>query len=83
MRQRTARSSYPRRPLGGDERIFSYDHGMGFWRQVPDEATFQVLGFYWCNVTAADSGFWERVRIGVAHPPTTLPAQEDYPVCDR
>lgn len=29
-----------RRFDGGDERIFSYDYGMGFWRQVPDEATF-------------------------------------------
>ena len=47
-------------------------------------ATFQVLGFYWCHVTAADSGvLGARVTIGVAHPPTTLPAQADYPVCDR
>ena len=72
-----------RRFDGGDERIFSYDYGMDFWREVPDTATFQVLGFYWCNVTAADSGFWERVFIGVAHPPTSLPEQEDYPDCDR
>lgn len=72
-----------RRLDGEDERIFSYDHGMDFWRLVPDEATFQVLGFYWCHVTAADATFWERVAIGVAHPPTTLPAQADYPVCDR
>ena len=62
-----------RRFDGGDERIFSYDYGMDFWREVPDTATFQVLGFYWCNVTAADSGFWERVFIGVAHPPTSTP----------
>ena len=72
-----------RRFDGGDERIFSYDHWLGFWRQVPDIATFQVLGFYWCNVLAADATFWERVTIGVAHPPTSLPEQADYPVCDR
>ena len=70
-----------RRFDGGDERIFSYDYGMDFWRQVPDTATFQVLGFYWCDVTAADATFWERVTIGVPHPPTSLPEQADYPNC--
>ena len=72
-----------RRFDGGDERIFSYDYGMDFWREVPDTATFQVLGFYWCDVTAADATFWERVTIGVPHPPTSLPEQADYPGCDR
>ena len=72
-----------RRFDGGDERIFSYDHWLSLWRQVPDIATFQVLGFYWCHVTAADATFWDRVTIGPAHPPTSLPAQADYPNCDR
>ena len=72
-----------RRFDGGDERIFSYDQALGSWRHVPDLATFQVLELHWCDVLAADSRFWERVSIGVGHPPTTLPAREDYPVCDR
>ena len=29
-----------RRFDGGDERIFSYDSGLDFWRQVPNIATF-------------------------------------------
>ena len=70
-----------RRFDGGDERIFSYDYYLDFWRQVPDIATFQVLEFYWCNVTAADATFWERVEIGTAHPPTSIPERDDYPNC--
>ena len=56
---------------------------MDFWRQVPDTATFQVLGFYWCHVTAADSHFWERVRSVWASRRRALPEQADYPDCDR
>ena len=71
-----------RRFDGSDDRVFSYDAGLGFWRQVADAATFQVLGFHWCNVLVADSGFWERATIGVPHPPTSLPAWVDYPACN-
>ena len=46
-----------RRFDGGDDRIFSYA-GMGIWRHVPDIPTFQALGLYWCDVTAADAGFF-------------------------
>ena len=70
-----------RRYDGEDDRIFSYDPDFGFWRHVPDMATFQVLGYYWCNVLAADALLWERASLGVGHPPTTWPAQADYPAC--
>ncbi len=68
-----------RRFDGGDDRIFSYD--MGQWRHVPDIATFQALGLYWCDVTAADATFFERITIGPAHPATDMPARSDYPNC--
>ena len=70
-----------RRFDGGDERIFSYDYGLDFWRQVPDIATFQVWDFYWCIVTAADATFWERVTFGTGHPPTSLASRDGYPNC--
>ena len=64
----------------GDDRIFSYD-GMGQWRHVPDIPTFQALGLYWCDVTAADSAFFDRISMGPAHPATDQPARSDYPNC--
>ena len=70
-----------RRFDGGDGRIFSYDADLLQWRHVPDPATFQVLEFYWCDITAADPGFFDRITIGTAHPPTTVPARDDYPSC--
>ena len=70
-----------RRFDGGDDRILSYDADLLQWRHVPDAATFQVLEFYWCDVTAADVGFFDRIHIGIPHPPTTVPARDDYPSC--
>ena len=69
-----------RRFDGGDDRIFSYA-GMGSWRHVPDIPTFQALGLYWCDVTAADAGFFDRITIGPAHAATDMPARSDYPSC--
>ena len=69
-----------RRFDGGDDRIFSYD-GMGGWRHVPDIPTFQALGLYWCDVTAADAGFFDRITIGSPHAATDMPARSDYPSC--
>ena len=69
-----------RRFDGGDDRIFSYD-GMGGWRHVPDIPTFQALGLYWCDVTAADAGFFDRITIGSPHAATGMPARSDYPNC--
>ena len=69
-----------RRFDGGDDRILAYDAGLGQWRHVPDLATFQALGFYWCNVTAADAGFFDRITLGPPYPATTVPARPDYPV---
>ena len=68
-----------RRFDGGDDRIFSYDAGQ--WRHVPDIPTLQALGLYWCDVTAADSGFFDRISIGPAHPASDQPARSDYPNC--
>ena len=70
-----------RRFDGGDDRIFGYDAGLQQWRHVPDPATLQALGFYWCNVTAADVGFFERITEGPPYPASDVPARGDYPVC--
>ena len=70
-----------RRFDGGDDRILAYDAGLGQWRHVPDPATFQARGYYWCNVTAADAGFFERVTLGPPYPASDVPARADYPVC--
>ena len=70
-----------RRFDGGDDRIFSYDAGLQQWRHVPDPATFQGMGFYWCNVTAADAGFFERISQGPPFPASDTPARDDYPEC--
>ena len=70
-----------RRFEGDDDRIFAYDAALQQWRYVPDIATFQALGFYWCNVTAADTGFFERISHGPAHPASEEPARDDYPSC--
>ena len=68
-----------RRFDGGDDRIFSY--AMGQWRHVPDIATFQALGFYWCDVTAADASFFDRISMGAPYPASSTPARMDYPSC--
>ena len=70
-----------RRFDGGDDRILAYDAELGQWRHVPDEGTFQALGFYWCNVTAADAGFFDRITLGPPYPASNVPARADYPVC--
>ena len=70
-----------RRFDGGDDRILAYDAELGQWRHVPDEGTFQTLGFYWCNVTAADAGFFERITLGPPYPASGTPPRADYPVC--
>ena len=70
-----------RRFDGGDDRIFAYDVTLQQWRHIPNWPTFQALGFYWCNVTAADAGFFERITIGPPYPATTEPARDDYPNC--
>ena len=70
-----------RRFDGGDERIFAYDASIQQWRHIPDWPTFQALGFYWCDVTAADATFFQRIREGPPYPATTMPAQDFYPNC--
>ncbi len=70
-----------RRFDGGDDRILAYDAALGQWRHVPDIATFQARGYYWCNVTAADTGFFERIALGPPYRVSDVPARADYPVC--
>ena len=70
-----------RRFDGGDGRIVAYDAGLKQWRHVPDLATFQALGFYWCDVTAADGAFFERIALGPPYPASSVPARSDYPSC--
>ena len=70
-----------RRFDGGDDRIFAYDAKLEQWRHVPDILTFQALGFYWCNVTAADADFFARITQGSPYPASQTPARDDYPNC--
>ena len=70
-----------RRFDGGDDRIFGYDADLQQWRHVPDIPTFQTLGFYWCNVTAADAAFFARISPGPPYPASATPAWGDYPNC--
>ena len=70
-----------RRFDGGDDRIFGYDADLQQWRHVPDIPTFQALGFYWCNVTTADTAFFERIAPGSPYPVSQSPARDDYPNC--
>ena len=70
-----------RRFDGADERILAYDASLQQWRQVPDIATFQALGFYWCDVGSADSGMFDRITIGDPHPTSSQLARTDYPAC--
>ena len=70
-----------RRFDGGDDRIFAYDAAIQQWRHIPNWPTFQALGFFWCNVTAADATFFERITKGPPFPATTEPEQANYPNC--
>ncbi len=70
-----------RRFDGGDGRIVAYDAGLKQWRHIPDLATFQALRFYWCDVTAADGAFFERITLGPPYPASSTPARSDYPSC--
>ena len=66
---------------GMDNRIFAYSADRSQWRHVPDVATFQALGFYWCDVTAADADFFARITLGPPYPASEVPARSDYPSC--
>ena len=70
-----------RRFDGDDDRIFAYDAELQQWRHIPDYATFQHMGFYWCNVNAADSEFFDRINPGPPYPSSGTPELEDYPNC--
>ena len=70
-----------RRFDGLDDRIFAYDATLGQWRHIPDYGTFQAMGFYWCDVTAADSGFFGRISIGPSFPSSGTPILSDYANC--
>ena len=70
-----------RRFDGFDVRIFVYDAALQQWRHIPDYGTFQTMGFYWCNVTAADPHFFDRITIGPAIPSSNTPIRSDYPNC--
>ena len=64
---------------GMNGRIVSYSAGM--WRHVPNIATFQALGYRWCDVNAADGEFFSRISEGIGHAPTSQPVQANYPSC--
>ena len=58
-----------------------YVYRAGAWRHVPDIPTFQANRFYWCNVTAADAGFFSRALIGPPLPRSGTAEAADYPQC--
>ena len=64
---------------GGDGRIYVFRNGA--WRWIPDIPTFEAEGFFWCDVTAADSGFFRRATIGSALPASGTAADPNYPNC--
>ncbi len=67
-----------------DPRIFRWDGETHQWRHVPNPATFQALGLYWCDVTVADPEFFDRVPdalLGPPYPASTEPVRADYPTC--
>ena len=70
-----------RRFDGSDDRVFAYDAALRQWRHVPDVDTFQALGFYWCNVTAADADFFDRISHGPPYAASQIPARDDYLNC--
>ena len=70
-----------RRFDGTDDRIVAYDAELGQWVHVPDLATFQARGYYWCDVTGADAAFFDRINQGLPYPVSSAPAQPDYPSC--
>ena len=70
-----------RRFDGTDDRVWAYDAELGQWVHVPDLATFQARGYYWCDVTGADAAFFDRINQGRPYPASSAPAQPDYPSC--
>jgi hypothetical protein len=64
-----------------DGRIFAYDAELQHWRHVPDLATFQSMGLYWCDVRIADAGFFDHAAIGPPLPTSNTPERSDYPNC--
>ena len=64
-----------------DVRIFSFDPGLLQWRHIPNYATFQAMGFFWCDVTSADASFFERMNEGPPFPVIDTPERGDYPNC--
>ena len=74
-------TSWRRRFDGGDDRVWAYDAELGQWVHVPDLATFQARGYYWCDVTGADAAFFDRINQGLPYPASSALAQPDYPSC--
>ena len=73
-----------RRFEGDDVRIFGFDPALARWRWVPDIATLQTWGFYWCDVTVADPTFFARLpggTLGTPYPASDAPERGDYPIC--
>jgi len=62
-----------------DGRIYVYRNGA--WHWIPDIPTFEANGFYWCDVTAADPGFFRRAYIGDALPRSGTEKDPNYPDC--
>ena len=64
--------------------VYRWDGETHQWRRVPDEATFQALGLYSCDVTVAHPGFFTwlpTALLGPPYPAATEPLRTDYPTC--
>lgn len=53
----------------------------GAWRHIPDIPTFQARGYYWCDITSADSGWLSRVRVGRPLQSSGTAEIPNYPNC--
>ena len=65
---------------GSDDRIFRFTESME-WQYIPDEGTFQSMGLYGCNVTAADDEWFDWIDIGNPLASSGAQPQDDYASC--
>lgn len=62
-----------------DGRIYVYRNNA--WHWIPDIPTFEANGFFWCDVTAADVGFFRRANIGAPLEQSGTAHNPNYPNC--
>ena len=58
-----------------------YAYTGGAWRHIPDIATFQSRGYYYCDLTTAAAGWADNIQLGQALPSVGGDEADEYPVC--